>query len=179
MSLNIRHALARWAELQIKFNKKADLDEKRNAKEFELREINQQIRIDPTSRLKTQINGFKRELAKNEALLAEVQPIVNDLTKKLKIVEDRQKNEVAYRNEERKKAERGLMEAENTIKKLEQSAANAINQLEIHQLDVETLSKQIESDQKDLEDEKNKMKEQKAELGELKEAYEDLNVSLD
>jgi chromosome segregation ATPase len=131
-------------------DEKFSLESKRTQINLEKRSIEDQIRNDPSSKLRDQIGRLKKELEKNERDLAEIQPIVDELAEKLGVIEDRQKNEVAYRATERKKAEDGLNDAEATLKRLEASSANAIQQLELDKLAVSILEKQIVDDEADL-----------------------------
>jgi len=68
----------------------------------------------------------------------------------LREIEDRQRNEAAYRNSEKKKAEEGLIKADSTLKRLKDKSANALQALQIHQLDVQALTDQIQSDENEV-----------------------------
>jgi structural maintenance of chromosome 2 len=136
--------------IQERQKEKNQLELKRSDLTNEIRQIEGQIRADPSINLSEKIEKLKAEIKKNEDELEQIGPVVEELAEKLRVIEDRQRNEVAYRKKERKKAEDGLKEAESMMKELSTNSVNMIKKLELDKLEVETLEMQILGDEEDL-----------------------------
>jgi chromosome segregation ATPase len=117
---------------------------------LEVRGLKDQIRSDEASVIRTRIAQLKQNINKHKTELSQLQPIIAQLSAKLNELEERQRNEVAYRNSERNRAENGLRDAEMTLSTLKGDAEKARQNLDILQMDVEALTNSIKDDEGDL-----------------------------
>ncbi|KAI6185372.1 Structural maintenance of chromosomes protein [Aphelenchoides besseyi] len=134
----------------------------------ELSRIVNLIRDDPVGMLRERIDELKCEIEENTKKLAELTPTLDRMRQQVNALAEQQRNQEAYRNEERRKAEAGLRQAEATFERLKGDAAKGREQLSILQLDVETLEGSIKDDEKTCDELKSQLENLTADLQELR-----------
>ena len=121
--------------------------------------IENELRYDPVAMVRAAITDAKKGVEDNKQLIVELRPTLEDMRARLRVLDDRQRNEHEYREKERKRAEDGKREAERVLARADSERAR--QQLELLGMDVEECHKQLEAEKtalKKLEQERDALR---------------------
>lgn len=159
------YTLERRQQISEALNECEQLKSKIESARVDLNGIENDLQYDPVAMVRAKIAEFKAGIDKNTRLIEALRPTIEQLRERVHTLEDRQRNEHAYRESERKRAQDGKREAERILSKGDSERAR--QQLELLEMDVEECRKQLIAEEaalKGLEDTRDNLRDERKEI---------------